>query len=56
MVIALPVVITSTDGLRFHAQLFLPPAPSPAMRVPLRIFMHGGSAPQMLLGWNYSSY
>jgi len=51
-----PVVITSTDGLKFHAQLFLPPGAKPGDARPAAIFMHGGSRRQMLLGWNYSSY
>ncbi|MBA4072027.1 MAG: S9 family peptidase [Gemmatimonas sp.] len=51
-----PVVITSTDGLKFHGQLFLPPGAKPGDARPAAIFMHGGSRRQMLLGWNYSSY
>ncbi len=51
-----PVVITSTDGLKFHAQLFLPAGAKPGDARPAAIFMHGGSRRQMLLGWNYSSY
>lgn len=51
-----PVIITSTDGLRIHAQLFLPPGAKPGDGRPAAIFFHGGSRRQMLLGWNYSSY
>ena len=56
MVDPLPVVITSTDGLKIHAQLFLPPGAKPGDTRPAAIFFHGGSRRQMLLGWNYSSY
>jgi dipeptidyl aminopeptidase/acylaminoacyl peptidase len=51
-----PVIITSTDGMRIHAQLFLPTAAKPGDKRPAAIFFHGGSKRQMLLGWNYSSY
>ncbi|MDQ8154334.1 MAG: prolyl oligopeptidase family serine peptidase, partial [Gemmatimonadota bacterium] len=51
-----PVVITSTDGLKIHAQLFLPAGAKPGDARPAAIFFHGGSRRQMLLGWNYSSY
>jgi dipeptidyl aminopeptidase/acylaminoacyl peptidase len=51
-----PVIITSTDGLRIHAQLFLPAGAKPGDKRPAAIFFHGGSKRQMLLGWNYSSY
>ncbi|MFA6168212.1 MAG: prolyl oligopeptidase family serine peptidase [Gemmatimonadaceae bacterium] len=50
------VIFTSTDGLRIHGQLFLPPGARPGDARPAAIFMHGGSRRQMLLGWNYSSY
>ena len=50
------VIFTSTDGLRIHGQLFLPPGAKPGDARPAAIFMHGGSRRQMLLGWNYSSY
>jgi dipeptidyl aminopeptidase/acylaminoacyl peptidase len=51
-----PVIITSTDGLKIHAQLFLPSGAKPGDARPAAIFFHGGSRRQMLLGWNYSSY
>ncbi|MBI2408930.1 MAG: S9 family peptidase [Gemmatimonadetes bacterium] len=51
-----PVIITSTDGLPIHAQLFLPVDAKPGDKRPAAIFFHGGSKRQMLLGWNYSSY
>jgi dipeptidyl aminopeptidase/acylaminoacyl peptidase len=51
-----PVVFTSPDGMKIHAQLFLPPDARPGDKRPAAIFFHGGSRRQMLLGWNYSSY
>jgi dipeptidyl aminopeptidase/acylaminoacyl peptidase len=51
-----PVIFTSPDGMKIHAQLFLPPDAKPGDRRPAAIFFHGGSRRQMLLGWNYSSY
>jgi dipeptidyl aminopeptidase/acylaminoacyl peptidase len=49
-----PVIFPAKDGLRIHAQLFLPPAGSG--RHPAVVFFHGGSRRQMLLGWHYMSY
>jgi dipeptidyl aminopeptidase/acylaminoacyl peptidase len=51
-----PVLLRSTDGMRIHAQLFLPAGAQPGDKRPAAIFFHGGSKRQMLLGWNYSSY
>jgi len=56
MVDPVPVIFTSTDGLKIHAQLFLPPGAKAGDARPAAIFFHGGSRRQMLLGWNYSSY
>jgi dipeptidyl aminopeptidase/acylaminoacyl peptidase len=56
MVDPVPVMITSTDGVKIHAQLFLPPGAKAGDARPAAIFFHGGSRRQMLLGWNYSSY
>ena len=50
------VILTSTDGLTIHAQLFVPTGAKPGDKRPAAIFFHGGSKRQMLLGWNYSSY
>jgi dipeptidyl aminopeptidase/acylaminoacyl peptidase len=51
-----PVVITATDGMPIHAQLFLPANVKPGERRPALIFSHGGSRRQMLLGWHYMYY
>jgi len=50
------VIFTSTDGMKIHAQLFLPPGAKAGDKRPAAIHFHGGSRRQMLLGWNYSSY
>jgi dipeptidyl aminopeptidase/acylaminoacyl peptidase len=50
------VTVSASDGLRVHAQLFLPPNLKPGERRPAAIFFHGGSHRQMLLGWHYSEY
>ena len=51
-----PVIFTSPDGMKIHAQLFLPADAKAGDKRPAAIFFHGGSRRQMLLGWNYSSY
>jgi dipeptidyl aminopeptidase/acylaminoacyl peptidase len=51
-----PVIVTATDGMPIHAQLFLPPDLKPGERRPALIFSHGGSRRQMLLGWHYMYY
>ena len=51
-----PVIVTATDGMPIHAQLFLPPKGSPNTKHPAVIFFHGGSRRQMLLGWHYMFY
>jgi dipeptidyl aminopeptidase/acylaminoacyl peptidase len=50
------VMITAADGMRIHAQLFVPPDLRPGEKRPAAIFFHGGSRRQMLLGFHYSSY
>jgi dipeptidyl-peptidase 4 len=50
------VVLTAEDGLDFHNQLFLPPDLRPGDKRPALIFIHGGPARQMLLGYNYGHF
>jgi dipeptidyl aminopeptidase/acylaminoacyl peptidase len=50
------VILSAADGLRVHAQLFLPKVAPSGQRRPAVIFMHGGSRRQMLLGWHYMGY
>ena len=51
-----PVVISASDGMRIHAQLFRPKSHRPSERHKAAIFFHGGSRRQMLLGWHYMYY
>jgi dipeptidyl aminopeptidase/acylaminoacyl peptidase len=50
------VIFSASDGLRIHAQLFLPPGTKKGERRPAVVFFHGGSYRQMLLGWHYLGY
>ena len=50
------VIFKAPDGLKIHAQLFLPKDAKPGDRRPAVIFMHGGPIRQMLLGWHYRGY
>ncbi len=56
LVVPQPVILSAADGLRLHAQLFLPPGANPNQQHPAMIFFHGGSRRQMLLGWHYMDY
>jgi len=56
MVTPQPVVYSSTDGMRIHGDLFLPPASGACVRHPAVVFVHGGSQRQMLLGWHSMDY
>jgi dipeptidyl aminopeptidase/acylaminoacyl peptidase len=51
-----PVILSASDGLRIHGQLFLPPDGKPGERHPAVVFFHGGSHRQMLLGWHSIEY
>lgn len=51
-----PVILSAADGMRIHAQLFLPANYDAKRRYPAMIFFHGGSRRQMLLGWHYMNY
>jgi dipeptidyl aminopeptidase/acylaminoacyl peptidase len=48
------VIFTSADGVKVHADLFLPPGG--AGKKPAIVYVHGGPPRQMLLGWHYSDY
>jgi dipeptidyl aminopeptidase/acylaminoacyl peptidase len=50
------VILPAADGLRVHAQLFLPKDEASGQRRPAVVFLHGGSRRQMLLGWHYMGY
>jgi dipeptidyl aminopeptidase/acylaminoacyl peptidase len=51
-----PVIVTATDGMPIHSQLFLPSDLKPGEKRPGLIFFHGGSRRQMLLNWHYNYY
>jgi dipeptidyl aminopeptidase/acylaminoacyl peptidase len=50
------VMLPAADGLRVHAQLFLPKNEASGQHHPAIVFMHGGPIRQMLLGWHYMDY
>lgn len=56
LVVPQPVVYSATDGMKIHADLFLPPESGPCVRHPAIVFVHGGSQRQMLLGWHSMGY
>ncbi len=56
MVVPTNVTLKAEDGVEFNNQLFLPPDLKPGERRPALIFVHGGPARQMLLGWHYLSF
>ncbi|MGH9400272.1 MAG: S9 family peptidase, partial [Thermoanaerobaculia bacterium] len=56
LVVPEPVILTSADGMKIHAQLFRPADLAEGARRPAAIFFHGGSRRQMLLGWHYNYY
>jgi dipeptidyl aminopeptidase/acylaminoacyl peptidase len=50
------VIFKAPDGLKIHAQLFLPKGAKSRNKLPAAIFMHGGPIRQMLLGWHNRDY
>lgn len=50
------VIFKAPDGLKIHAQLFLPKGAKSGDKRPAVIFMHGGPIRQMLLGWHMRGY
>ncbi|MEO1081178.1 MAG: prolyl oligopeptidase family serine peptidase [Pseudomonadota bacterium] len=50
------VEITATDGMKVPGQLFVPQGVKEGERLPVAIFLHGGSRRQMLLGWHMRGY
>ncbi len=56
LVVPQPVIYSASDGLRIHAQLFLPPNSQPGQKHPALLFLHGGPRRQMLLGWHSMDY
>jgi dipeptidyl aminopeptidase/acylaminoacyl peptidase len=56
MVVPQPIIYSSTDGMKIHGDLFLPPGVGACLRHPAIVFVHGGSQRQMLLGWHSMGY
>ena len=50
------VILSASDGLPIHGQLFLPPHAAKGAKLPALLFFHGGSRRQMLLGFHYKEY
>ena len=50
------VLTTAPDGLEIKNQLFLPKNIKPGERRPAIVFVHGGPARQMLLGYHYMQF
>lgn len=50
------VITKAADGLEVPNQLFLPKALKPGERRPAIVFVHGGPARQMLLGYHYMHF
>jgi dipeptidyl aminopeptidase/acylaminoacyl peptidase len=50
------VTLTAADGFEFYNQIFVPKGIAPGERRPAMVFVHGGPARQMLLGYHYMSF
>jgi dipeptidyl aminopeptidase/acylaminoacyl peptidase len=50
------ITLTAEDGIKFNNQLFVPKDMRPGEKRPAVIFVHGGPARQMLLGYNYRHF
>jgi dipeptidyl-peptidase-4 len=50
------ILTKAADGLEIHNQLFLPKDLKPGERRPAIVFVHGGPARQMLLGYHYMQF
>lgn len=50
------VTLTAADGMKFNNQLFMPKDIRPGEKRPAIVFVHGGPARQMLLGYHYLSF
>lgn len=56
LVVPQQVIYSSSDGVKIHAQLFLPSGTSSGQKHHALVFIHGGPRRQMLLGWHYMEY
>lgn len=56
LIVPEPVVISATDGMKIHGQLFVPASAKDGKRHAALVFFHGGSRREMLLGYHYMDY
>jgi dipeptidyl aminopeptidase/acylaminoacyl peptidase len=56
LVVPQQVILSASDGMKIHGQLFLPATANDGKRHPALVFFHGGSRRQMLLGYHYMDY
>jgi dipeptidyl aminopeptidase/acylaminoacyl peptidase len=56
LVIPQQIILSAADGMKIHAQLFLPANAADGQRHPALVFFHGGSRREMLLGYHYMDY
>ncbi|MEM8928794.1 MAG: prolyl oligopeptidase family serine peptidase [Bacteroidota bacterium] len=50
------VIMTASDGIKFHGQLFRPKPLGKNEKAPAVLFFHGGSRRQMMLGFHHRGY
>ncbi len=50
------VIMTASDGIQFHGQLFMPKQLGENEKAPAVLFFHGGSRRQMMLGFHHRGY
>jgi dipeptidyl aminopeptidase/acylaminoacyl peptidase len=56
LVIPQQVILSASDGMKIHGQLFLPATANDGKKHPALVFFHGGSRREMLLGYHYMDY
>lgn len=56
LVVPEQVIMTASDGIQFHGQLFTPKQLDTNEKVPAVLFFHGGSRRQMMLGFHHRGY
>jgi dipeptidyl aminopeptidase/acylaminoacyl peptidase len=56
LIVPQQVILSASDGMQIHGQLFLPREKAGNAKHPAIVFFHGGSRRQMLLGFHYMYY